>query len=321
MFPTSNSPASGRSAWAAAHRSCFALALVWLCLLGNLAGAEQIINQSFTVDSTPGGWVVQGTTGSPSVPLNATDFYGATGQQDYLRLSSDTANQRASAYYTARTFNSQNFTLTARIYIGGSSPANHGDGLTFSFLDATTIGSNPALLLGAGGDYMGAPRGGSAPGFGIIPGLRGFNFEFDDHRNTGEYGGEYTRLINVSDRSHVAGTAHDYSGDAHFFYDSDWEQVQLKAYDGQIYFSWNYVNGGYLDSYQFAQPSDLHYANTIFGITAGTGTLSANHWVDDIILDSAAGVPEPSFLVLYGLMGLGLPWLRRRKSQTAASTR
>ncbi|MEI6500114.1 MAG: hypothetical protein WCP21_03700 [Armatimonadota bacterium] len=302
-----------------------AWALLCLSAVASLASAEQIINQSFAGSTTPVGWVVQGMSGSTA--MTATDFYGVHGGRNSLRLTSEVANQRASAYYTATTFNARSFTLTASIYVAGTSPNNHGDGLTFSFLDATPGGPlyhngglNNALLLGAGGDFNGSPRGElGALTYSTVTGLHGFNFEFDDHRNTGEGSGEYTELVNVSDWSHLEYTEHDYATDSHFYYDSGWEQVQLRAYDGQMYFYWNYANGVYANSYQFAQPASFNYTNTLFGVTGATGALAANHWVDDVSLEnSGAGVPEPGSLVLYGLIGLGLPWLRRRKVRAAS---
>ncbi|MEI6501190.1 MAG: hypothetical protein WCP21_09220 [Armatimonadota bacterium] len=301
-----------------------ALTLLCLCFIGSLASAEQVISQSFAGDTTPAGWLVQGTTGTAhntaGTALTDAHFYGAAGTQNYLQLTNNTNWQRASAYYTARTFNARNFRLTARLYMG-----SNADGMTLSLLDASTVRTS-SDLLGGYGEYQGSPRGGlqnkpTSGALGYVAGLRGFNFEFDHFNNT-ELSNEHTALVNVATGSHVAGTEHDFSADPTFFTNTGWEQIQLGAYDGQMTLSYNYNASSqvYANSYSFALPAEYTGYQAMFGITAATGGNSANHWVSDVILNNnGSGVsnPEPASLVLYGLMGLGLPWLRRRKAKTA----
>jgi len=327
MSHTSNSLSPQRPLWLPRHLARVTLLLACLCLSAGWVGAEQIINQSFAVDSTPTGWVVQGTTStshtSVGTPLTATHFYGAPGTQNYLQLNNNTNWQRASAYYTGGTVNSRNFTLTANIYIGGV--GGGADGMTFSFLDASTVHNN-SDLLGGFGEWEGSPRGTSpnvpsTGALGYVAGLRGFNFEFDHYHNGNEPSSEYTSLVNVNTWTHEAVTEHDYANDSHFYYNTGWEQVQLRAWDGRMYFSYNY-NGtthAYDNSYNFALPTDYYGYNAIFGVTGGTGGLASNQWVNDVTLEnSGAGTPEPGSMVLYGLIGLGLPWLRRRKVRATA---
>jgi hypothetical protein len=296
-----------------------------LCLAASLAGAEQIINQSFTGDATPTGWVVQGTTGTShttvGTALSNTHFYGAAGTQNYLQLTNNNLWQRASAYYTAATLDSRDFTVTANLYLGGG--RDHGDGLTLSFIDARTI-SSTTQLLGGYGQWEGSPQGtagGSIQGY--VPGVQGFNFEFDHFMNPGEPAKTYTGLVNANDWRHYGSTIHDFTSDSTFYYNTGWERVQLRAWDGRMYFSWNY-NGttqAYDNSYDFALPDDYGSYEAYFGITAGTGGVRSDQWVSDVTLnDSGAGVPEPGSLVLYGLVALGLPWLRRRQRTGALNS-
>ncbi|MEI6500115.1 MAG: hypothetical protein WCP21_03705 [Armatimonadota bacterium] len=293
------------------------LALVLLCLsaVASLAGAEQIINQTFAVDSTPTGWVVQGSRNSlgnhtdAGTPMTNANLYGAAGTQNYLQLNGNLSWQRASAYYTGGTVNSRNFTLTANIYLG--SGTSGADGLTFSFLNASTVHSN-SDLFGGYGEWEGSPQGKTSGIQGYVAGIQGFNFEFD-HYNNNEPSNEYTALVNVNNWTHYRGTdttVRDFSGDSTFFYNTGWEQVQLRAWDGRMYFSYNY-NGtthAYDNSYNFALPADYTSYNAYFGVTAATGGAYANHWVSDVTLEnSGSATPEPGSLVLYGLIGLGLP--------------
>lgn len=314
-----------------------ALLLACLCLVAGGASAEQIINQSFAVNGTPEGWVVQGTGGTghsdPGTALTTNHFYGGDAQ-NYLQLNSNLSYQRASAYYTGGTVNSRNFTLTANIYIGGRT--NNADGLTFSFLNATPGGPlynsngsiNEARLLGGYGEWAGSPQGKTSLSSGYVAGIQGFNFEFDHYLNTNEPTSEYTALVNVNNWQHYRTpgdgipetTVRDFSSDPTFFDNTGWEQVQLRAWDGRMYFSYNY-NGttqAYDNSYSFTLPTAYTSYDAYFGITAGTGGQMANHWVRDVILENSGAVPEPGSLVLYGLLGLGLPWLRRRKRRAAA---
>ena len=286
------------------------------------------IYQAFDGGATPGGWTIQGSDGTgmatPGTAMDDNDFFGVGGSHsdgDYLRLTEIDPYERASAFWTHDVHMSDNWTLTMDIRLGvthdGSEPSSYpadADGLTFTWLDASTVGSNPDLL-GGYGDWQAAPRGSGNNGdLGYVSGIEGYSFQFDHHHNTGQLSDEYTVMRDVSDWSALSGSSINFVGDTNFYYNDGWQTVRLDNNNGNFTFSYG---PGLANNYTWSV-ANMPSFDTYFGVTAGTGDSRSYQEIRNFDLDAVLA-PEPGTMALL-LIGLsaGGAWIRRRRNGDVA---
>jgi hypothetical protein len=293
-------------------------------------------------------------SGSAASGWSAQGSASVAGDNSYAQLTDTGSNEAGSLFYTGSAFNSGNWTLTAEIHVGDggywqngvkwTDPSWHGDGLTFTWLDATpftttTNAASTTELLGGSGGLLGLPTGTD---------VKGYTFEFDTHDNS-EYGDptpnpnslsgmayQYTDLkeLNGTDATHVAGSLGTPGGTSVFsdaqmgpsFINDNggWLPVSLTCTtsvnaqgvtDADFILAWGGTVTGdagandfndLTNSYEFKVSDYNVYQDAYFGFTAGTGAFTDNHLVRDVTLDQIGGGSTPE-LQTWALLLPALP--------------
>jgi hypothetical protein len=294
-----------------------------LCVYG-----ETLINESFSGGSVPSGWIFNGKESASHASLTTgvnkvnSDWFVSESGTNFLRLTEQTTNQRTTAIYTNSTFRTdRSFTIRSDIRVTSPTGNNGADGISFFWLDASTV-NNVNTTIGGMGGWQGAPRGaitGTAGSgntlseAGYYAGLKGYSFEFDHYVNTLEQSLEYNHLVRLEDWYHIPGAAVDHSANPNFYEDNGWQTIQF-AYDAgsdSFTVSWGY-NGTTFSSNVTYSVGTEKFDQAYFGIGAGTGGQIAAHDVKNIIVTGA--VPEPGTITLLAFGGV-LAWLVRLKQR------
>ncbi len=300
------------------------VAAAFAATAGGAFGAV-VINESFAGTSVPEGWIMNGRENAPNWDNNpaagtaklASDWFLSDATGRFLRLTENSADQRTTAVYGTSAFRTdRDFTLRMDLRI--SDNTNSADGITIFWLDAGSI-SNLATTIGGSGEWEGTPRGAvtgtsgsenNTSSYGWYTGLRGYALEFDHYRNDESEFPEYTALLNLSDWSHVNGTATDFSSNTGFFEGNGWQTVQLShdAEAGRYTLSWGWDGSAFANSTSYSPTGVGTFPAAYFGIGAGSGGWASDQDVRNIRLDAVHAVPEPSvgvglaFVVLGGLL-------------------
>lgn len=260
-------------------RSHCKAAAIGLCLaLPTFAQATQIlIDETFDGASVPEGWVFNGKQGTshtaPSTGVNktATDWFGSDdgsgNGQGFVRLTnngtwSEANNQRTTAIYGDGTFSTMfDFSISAEVRISSGSGSTGADGLSFFWLDASSldlVNYNLNHFQGGMGEWQGAPRGtilgtkspcptptdcvmgeyygayNSTNGFFPNPdtsypetSLRGYSFEFDHYANSSFEQQEYNHMVRLDDWAHMTDMRVDSTSDPDYYEDVGWVSFEL----------------------------------------------------------------------------------------------
>jgi len=287
-----------------------------LLLVGSLQ-AVTLFTESFSNSVIPEDWYIAGSENAAlnlidaGTPKTLNDFFYDSGTGDplgYLRLTENQNYHRAWAYYTANTFRfNEHWRMDMIIRIGkaGASqiPAENdgGDGLTISFVDASTVETagvfDPTKVVGGYGTFLGAARG-TNEGWpnegtqGYNAGLKGFAFAFDHYESI--YGTAHNtdprsemlrwmKLDNWSDTGISVSTLSDQT----FYYNNGFIRVQLEGNNGEIVcrYGWNGSNYTQSQSFDISDPNRSYDFDAYLGVTASTGGFRALHDISFLKLE------------------------------------
>jgi hypothetical protein len=304
------------------------LTAVILMAGGALVFGDTLINESFSGNTVPSGWVFNGkesanhnslTTGVNKVN---SDWIVKENGTNFLRLTEQTYNQRTTAIYTNSTFRSdRSFTIRSDIRVTSPAGNNGADGISFFWLKANTV-ANVNTMIGGMGGWQGTPRGaitGTAGSgntlseAGYYSGLKGYSFEFDHYNNTGEKYIEYNHLVRLEDWVHLSGAAIDHSADPNFYEDNGWQTIQF-SYNADLdtfTVSWGFNGSTFASNVTYSVATEK-FDQAYFGISAGTGGQFAAQDIKNITVMGV--IPEPSTVLLLAIGG-GVAWLLRLKQR------
>lgn len=278
-----------------------ALTIMLLGVSALSAAYSTLFNESFDVSSPPAGWSIAGYVGTSHTTVGTAktnaDLFKNNGGANYLRLTENTAYNRAWAYNTANKFDVMGkWKITAEVRIGkthnGTEVVDGADGMCFVFAEAASVETggvfDPSKVTGGYGEFEGAPRGGlpNTPvngALGYHAGFIGFSLEFDHYNNTSELYREYIHWVDLNDWQH-SGLGMNMDGDTGFYYNDGWQRVQVEADAGQLTFSYNWNGSTYDDSFTMdtlnppnANCDDLSSFDAYIGISSSTGGQTAFH--------------------------------------------
>jgi hypothetical protein len=326
-----------------------ALALCGVLSARTHATQISIIDEPFSGSTVPDGWIFNGRNSAshidPSAGSAKTEAEWFGGGQGFVRLTSRSPGfQRTTAIYTGRTFSTLvDFSIAAEVNISSPGGTNGADGLSFFWLDATSLDLVTYDLRhyqGGVGEWQGTPRGTvigtKTPGattshFGAYnstdgfyanrtgESLRGYSFEFDHYQNASQEQLEYNHMVRLDDWAHMDNMNVNSSGDDTYYEDVGWVSFQLDYSAGERSFTYTYTgrdpNSGDPVAARTVEltPTDEEwtgFGSVYFGIGAGTGGQLADHDVRNLIVTQA---PGPGTLALLGCAPLALLAVRHRR--------
>jgi large repetitive protein len=182
--------------------------------------------------------------------LNGTAVASSSGGNGYLALTTLTSSAVGTAWFVERA-DAAEFEVSFSFQIHGGSGA---DGLTFAWLSDTSTAS-----MGASGGYLG------------VFGLNGYAVEFDTYTNGWDPNENHVALIDPATMS-----TYTYSTAIPELEDSGWHDTTISLSAGTLEV--------WLDGTRYLNYSIAGYAMTeaMMGFTAGTGSLTNYHDVDDV---------------------------------------
>jgi hypothetical protein len=182
--------------------------------------------------------------------LNGTASASSSGGNGFLRLTGLTTDAAGSAWFVERQ-DATAFEVSFSFYIHGGSGA---DGLTFAWLSDTSTAS-----LGATGGSIG------------VYGLHGYAVEFDTYTNRWDPNENHVALIDPA-------TMTDYTDSTAIpeLEDTGWHDATITMSAGTVEV--------WLDGTRYINYTISGYTMTeaMMGFTAGTGSLTNYHDVDDV---------------------------------------
>jgi hypothetical protein len=301
------------------------LTAVILMAGGAFVFGDTLINESFSGNTVPSGWVFNGKESANHNSLATgvnkanSDWFVNENGTNFLRLTERTTNQRTTAIYTNSTFRSdRSFTIRSDIRVTSPTGNNGADGISFFWLKADTV-TNVNTTIGGMGGWQGAPRGaitGTAGSgntlseAGYYSGLKGYSFEFDHYNNSGEQYIEYNHLVRLEDWVHIPGAAINHSANPNFYEDNGWQTIQF-AYNSDLdnfTVSWGF-NGSTFSSNVTYSVGTEKFDQAYFGISAGTGGQIAAQDVRNITFTGV--IPEPASVMMIALGSFVIAGYRR----------
>jgi len=305
----------------------FLAAVIWMAG-GAFVFGDTLINESFSGNTVPSGWVFNGKESASHTSLTTgvdkvnSDWMVNENGTNFLRLTEQSYNQRTTAIYTNSTFRSdRSFTMRSDIRVTSPGGNNGADGISFFWLKADTV-TNVNTTVGGMGAWQGAPRGaitgttGSGNTLseaGYYTGLKGYSFEFDHYNNTGEKYMEYNHLVRLEDWVHISGAAIDHSTDPNFYEDNGWQTIQFSynADSDEFTVSWGFNGSTFASNVTYSVTTEK-FDQAYFGISAGTGGQIAAQDIKNITFTGV--IPEPATAMLLAVGG-AVAWLARFKQR------
>lgn len=303
------------------------------------ARAEIVVSETFAGSSVPSGWIMNGRENAPnSLPDSGTaktpkDWFVSDPTGFFLRLTENGVHQRTTAVYEGNLFRTdQDFTIRMDLRVSGNK--NNADGMSFFWLDATSV-ANIGKTIGGSGEWLGTPRGDvtGTPGsmndtssFGFHAGLRGYAFEFDHYSNDPSEPPEYTALVDLGSWTHLAGTITDFSSDPGFYLGNGWQTVEFgyNSAADKYTLSWGYDGSSFNQSKAYPGAGGTErFKSAYFGFGGGTDGLKSDQDVRNVIFRGSAAdpvvdpVPEPGTWAAAALLTGGAAFVhwRRRKAR------